>query len=461
VNADGSLTITLPLSNVDVLTLDSPEVTVSASGALQVCNLAPGSAHTITIANVSGGVQLTLDGQVFQYAPGQISSVTVNGGTSNDTVNVESSPAGVPVTLSLGGTDAINVCPTAQELTGLGGTVTVNGSTQDTLSVDSQGDSGLSYVLTATTLSFVPANPNAPGDTGLVAFSGIADAVLNTGTGNAVNDDTLIQGVAAGTALTVNSGPGYLITVGTAGGPLSINGQASDTLQGPNSNNQWLLSGAGSGTLDGSIDFSAIGNLVGGRGADTFRFQKGGQLSGRLDGGGGTNALDYSAYTGDVTVDLALNLASLVAGGVFHIQNVTGSIGNDLLVGDANANVLIGGTGRNVIIGGGGPDQIIGGGGDNLLIGGTTSCDTNLAALDAIFQVWDDPTLSFDQRVKELSKGIQVNGQFVVLNKTTVQADGATDSLEGGGELNWFFADAANLINDGNGPDPNDRFTRI
>jgi hypothetical protein len=45
-----------------------------------------------------------------------------------------------------------------------------------------------------------------------------------------------------------------------------------------------------------------------------------------------------------------------------RLHDVTGSVGDDLLVGDANANVLIGGTGRNVIIGGGGGDTIVGGG---------------------------------------------------------------------------------------------------
>ena len=57
--------------------------------------------------------------------------------------------------------------------------------------------------------------------------------------------------------------------------------------------------------------------------------------------GGGVNTLDYSAYTGDVVVDLPLGTATGFAA-ISNIQNVTGSIGNDILVGDANANVLVG-----------------------------------------------------------------------------------------------------------------------
>jgi hypothetical protein len=108
-----------------------------------------------------------------------------------------------------------------------------------------------------------------------------------------------------------------------------------------------------------------------------------------LNGGRGTNTLDYSRYVGNVTVDLPLGVATGFAG-IANIQNVTGSQGNDLIVGDANPNVLIGGTRRNVLIGGGGGDTLdaSGASSDNILIAGTTDFDTNPAALDAIFAEW-------------------------------------------------------------------------
>ena len=59
--------------------------------------------------------------------------------------------------------------------------------------------------------------------------------------------------------------------------------------------------------------------------------------------------------TGQHHRELARNQATRVhdaTGSVFHIAKVTSSNGNNLLVGDVNANVPIGGTGRNVIIGG-------------------------------------------------------------------------------------------------------------
>src|SRR5262249_15278613 len=156
------------------------------------------------------------------------------------------------------------------------------------------------------------------------------------------------------------------------GGPGSTN-----TLIAADTPNIWSISGSDRGTVN-AFTYQGFQDLTGGAAADTFALQQGGSVSGNVDGGGGANTLDYSQYTGDITVNLALNLASLVnrgaAGSVRHITNVTGSIGNDLLVGDANANVLIGGTGRNILIGGGGGDRLDASRAtsDNLLIGGRT-----------------------------------------------------------------------------------------
>jgi hypothetical protein len=185
--------------------------------------------------------------------------------------------------------------------------------------------------------------------------------------------------------------------------------------------------------------------LRGGAGAETFALQ--GALPDvalSIDAGGGSNTLDYSAWVGDVSVNLQLGTATGVAGGISNIQNATGSIGNDILVGDANANVLVGGTGRNLIIGGGGPDQLFGGSGDNILIGGTTADDQNLTALLAIMQEFERTDLNFHQRVNDIMTGTGLNGPYVLntdptLGPVTVFDDGAADVLNAGGALDWFF----------------------
>src|SRR5262249_6500214 len=79
--------------------------------------------------------------------------------------------------------------------------------------------------------------------------------------------------------------------------------------------------------------------ITGNGGNETFAFQDlPANMQMTLDGGGGTNTLDYSQYVGNATVDLPLGVATGLAG-ITNIQNVTGSQGNDLIVGDVNANV--------------------------------------------------------------------------------------------------------------------------
>jgi hypothetical protein len=244
------------------------------------------------------------------------------------------------------------------------------------------------------------------------------------------------------------------------------NTQGTTTLQGPNTANTWQVTGANAGTLDGTVAFSGVQNLIGGSAGNTFQFHTGGSLAGTLNGGGGTNTLDYSAYKGDILVDLLLHTASLVGQGVSNIANVTGSQGNNLLVGDANPNVLIGGTGRNVLIGGAGADTLdaSGSSGDNILIGGTTNFDNNLAALQAIFAEWTRTDLSFRDRFSDLSTGTngqgatplnKVNGQLILLTSSTVHADSSPDTLIGSNLIdpatgkrvhNWFFFDADDTL---------------
>jgi Ca2+-binding RTX toxin-like protein len=195
------------------------------------------------------------------------------------------------------------------------------------------------------------------------------------------------------------------------------------------------------------VAFASFGNLRGGSANDTFMLHTGASLSGSVGSQGGRATLSYSAYTGDITVDLPLGTATGVAGGISQVVNVTGSMGNDLIVGDANANLLVGGTGRNILIGGAGADTLTGGGGDNILIEGTTAYDSNLAALQAILHEWTRTDLNFHQRLDFLMNGGDPSQPSLpLLNLATVFDDGAADVLTSGGGLNWYFSHKANDV---------------
>ena len=74
-------------------------------------------------------------------------------------------------------------------------------------------------------------------------------------------------------------------------------GDGDDRLQGDDDDNRFTLSARNEGTLDGKIGgrFFGIENLTGGSGADTFTFEDSGEISGTLEGGMGTDHLDYTA----------------------------------------------------------------------------------------------------------------------------------------------------------------------
>jgi hemolysin type calcium-binding protein len=87
-----------------------------------------------------------------------------------------------------------------------------------------------------------------------------------------------------------------------------------------------------------------------------------------VNGGSGTDALDFSARTAPVSVALDGSTPNLA---VASIENATGGSGNDTLRGDTSNNSLAGGAGDDSLSGGSGDDDLSGGTGSNTLRGGT------------------------------------------------------------------------------------------
>jgi hypothetical protein len=325
-----------------------------------------------------------------------------------------------------------------------------------------------------------------------VTYDGVYQVLLYTAEvgGNAVN----VQGVAPGIALGLVVFSGDQVTIGSRapnlGGTLA------------NIHTQVLISGAGATgptvTVDDSADttgrvvtisppipndpfnysemaglapspifwhFNATGHMsmLGGAGDDVFALM--GPLPDvalTIIGGTGSNTLDYSGYVTDpaqpgVTVNLQTGIATGLAGitdlntGRVTIQNVIGSIAND---------VLTAGSDRSILIGGGGADQLFGGSGEDLLIAGTTDYtqpgNLNLAALDAIIQEWNRPDLGFDDRMSDLATGSNslglpvknvAEGMLILLTSNTVHDDLAADTLTGGNGQDWFIIGANDQIN--------------
>ncbi|HZU38327.1 MAG TPA: hypothetical protein VFA18_20550, partial [Gemmataceae bacterium] len=354
-------------------------------------------------------------------------------------------------------------------------TVTLNGGT---------GNNTLTGPNTTSTWTISAANG---GKVGKVAFS--AFAFLVGGSGN----DTFKFSGSGSVAGTIQAGGGTnkldysaittAITInlqtlaapringGAAGGFSKIQSLAgssatTDKLIGLDTGITWTISSANAGKA-GSISFSKFENLVGGSGVDVFKFSGAGSLSGSIDGGTAPlhqgNWLDYSSLTSAVTVNLQTGVASMVAGGVSHIQDVHGSNGGSTLTGNSQGNILIGGTGNDTITGGTGAslligdkgtDHINGGSGGDILIGDYTTYDSmttaNQNALMAILAEWQSAD-SYATRFQDIDTGTGggLNGASKLNFGVTVKDDGFADTLTAAVSaqpLDWFFQGVGDVL---------------
>jgi hypothetical protein len=234
-------------------------------------------------------------------------------------------------------------------------------------------------------------------------------------------------------------------------------GNGYNRLFGPDADETWDITGLNAGTVAG-VTFSGFRVLIGGSGNDTFVFGNGQGSTEWIDGGGGTNTLDYSAYTTAVTVNLTTGAATGVRFGVTNIQIVRGGSGTNTITGDAQGNILIGGPGTNTITGGSGRSILIadkgagtvkGGSGDDIVIGGYTNYDAsstaNDLALEAILAEWQSAD-SYTTRISKIKAGLP--GGYKLVWGTTVYDNGQVDTLTGGGGMDWFFEGAKDTITD-------------
>jgi Ca2+-binding RTX toxin-like protein len=308
-------------------------------------------------------------------------TVGLEGGLGNDTYDVHSTAGVWNVVASSGGSDVYVVGGPNHTLAALPGTLNIAefGNDMDWLILNDQGNSvAQTYAVTDTEVNGT--NPHF-----VILYKAfwpgtVENVVLNAASGG---NTFLVHSLSAATALTLNAGAN------------------SDTLT--------MLPGSLAGTLT-------------------------------VDGQGGTNTLDYTAYSTDVMVNLPLGTATDIAYGISNIHNVAGGAGHDILVGDLLANMLRGGIGRDLLIGGLGADRLDGGDDDDLLFDGTTAYDNDPTTLQNIRSVWADPALLYPDRVEAI--------RTAYLDPLAVTSDGDADQLLGLGGLDWFWADLALDVSD-------------
>ncbi len=461
---DGTNTITVSPQAHNLDAIQGPLTINGGTGAntLTVNDQGTATARTLTIAstfvNRFGAAPISWTG---------VQGVTVNGGSGGNTISVATT--GVPLTVNAGnGNDTIAVGG-ATGLTSIRGDLTVNGQAgTDVLTLNDQVNLGQTYEVTSNRVSRPGAFGPAP-----VFYNTVESLVLNTASGTfaGIIRGNLINVLSThlGTATTVNGGIGNdTINVGNSAnrlddiqGPLTVNGQAGTATLTINDSGD--ATGRQATFNNDGFDYGVSGlagpvgaptriywevstnatlnvQVRGGSGNDTFRLQSvPPSIRLAIDGGGGTNALDYSAYTSNVLVDLPLGSATAVGGGIANIQNVTGASGGpagsyNILVGNGG-NVLSGGNGRrNLLIAGARASTLLGGDDQDILIGGTTVYDRDPTSLQAIMAYWTGPD-SYATRVANLRSGIGVP----LLNATKVTGNGGRNTLTGRLGLDLFY----------------------
>ena len=230
-----------------------------------------------------------------------------------------------------------------------------------------------------------------------------------------------------------------------------------------------------------------IDTLIGGNADSFFAVEDSAEFPGSIDGGGGSNSLDYSEYRGNVDVDLSLGTATGVEFGISNIHNILGGVGDldvsgssgegesishanspegvvseladisglDNIHGSEYNDFLIGNDKKNTFFGKGGDDELIGEGHDDTYMfengwgidivteevnGGTDTLNFMLVTVDLTFtfHVGDSISVTDGTNLLDHIENIEViiDGQG---NDTYVFENGAT--FENGviGANNGFF----------------------
>jgi hypothetical protein len=190
----------------------------------------------------------------------------------------------------------------------------------------------------------------------------ITFTIVDSG-GDAAIPDVIVSGA--------ESGDGTYLDIGVIVGRVGPGDTITVAVEAATS---WNLTGLNGGTVTiedySGITFSAIDNLVGGPGDDTYVFDADGALGTVAITefpDGGTDTLDFSSTT---TRNLTVNLSDaspqivaptltldLSSGDV--IENVIGGSGADTITGNSLDNTLTGGPGRDILTGGDGLDTVV------------------------------------------------------------------------------------------------------
>ncbi|MCS6627310.1 calcium-binding protein [Roseibacterium beibuensis] len=223
-----------------------------------------------------------------------------------------------------------------------------------------------------------------------------------------------------------------------------------------------LIGDAGANVLSGEMGDDT---LTGGDGDDILR---GGVGIDTLVGGGGVDHVTYSTAAAGVTVSLTLGAASDDGDGgtdsLSGIENLTGSIFNDVLAGSGADNRIVGGAGNDTVDGLNGNDLLLSGAGVDVFNGGggIDTVDYSGAAAGMRAQLNTNASINDGDGATDTFSGVE-NLTGSAFNDILI-GDGAVNVLRGGlgsdtliglggADVLWGGAGALNALQGGTGDD--------
>jgi Ca2+-binding RTX toxin-like protein len=388
----------------------------------------------------------------------------LKGGNDNDIIYGDSAPISSDTEVEVSANQAVeyirNTTTDATLATIYGGNDTIQGGAGDDYI---NGGSGFDTVDFSSSNAKVYVNLN----TNTAIGEGI-DQIFNIE--NIIGSSSIL-----GDTLTGNS---LVNTITGSGGGDTISGLGgNDTLDGKNgsdwadygySNGVVVNLATESGVVSGGGDTDrliSIENVIGSNQNDTLTGVQGtvNTLLGRdgddllygfldgdtLDGGSGSDSVDY----GNLTSKINVTLGGTNSDKLIDIENIYASSNQDTLIGNSDKNILDGRASNDTLNGMGGEDTLYGGDGDDILIGGSGA--------DTLYGGDDQDTADYSA-----SNAITVNlaahtaadgfGSTDVLDSIEIvkgssyqdvmTGSNASDTLIGGGNNDTFFASGGSDI---------------
>lgn len=443
-----------------------------AGGTGDTLNIDGGSGNdTITFGGSASAASINLQNDSSaDVATSGVEEFDADGNNGNDTITGNGG-AGTGTGAFTGaldinggdGSDLLTGGSGADAINGGAGDDTINGQTgNDTLTGAAGTDevlySNASAAVTVNLSLIVAQNTGGAGTDILSTFENLTGSAFNdvlTGDagGNRIlglGGNDIIEGLAGDDTLTGGDGldtasfatAGVAVTVNLSVAAAQNTGVGNDTLGTIETLTGSAFSDSLTGDLGNNVLFGGDGNdlLAGLLGDDT------------LTGGNGVDTSSYAAAGAGVTVNLSFTTPQNTGGAGIDtlgtIENLIGSLFNDVLIGDANANALDGGDGDDTLAGLAGNDALVGGNGVDTasfatsaagvvasLAGGTATGDGSdtLATLENLIGTSKADTLTGDASDNRLEGGAGRDDLVGLKGNDTLLSGDGKDSIDAGG----------------------------